>query len=164
MRLFASTGTRRSASTRRSATAAPSGGELHVEVDRAGLGYLGHEALLYRDLTAQENLELYGRLYRVRARDERIASLLDRYGLSAVRSARTGSFSRGMVQRLALCRVLLHSPELVILDEPFTALDTEGSALLDRELEELARTSTVVMTTHDPARVEHLASNRLALV
>jgi ABC-type multidrug transport system ATPase subunit len=92
-----------------------------------------------------------------------VAILLDRFGLSEVRSERTGSFSRGMVQRLALCRVLLHGPELVVLDEPFTALDTEGSALLDRELAELARASTVVMTTHDAARVEHLASERLVL-
>jgi heme exporter protein A len=147
-----------------SGLSAPSGGELRVDVDRGRLGYLGHESLLYRDLTAQENLDLYGRLYRVAGRDARIARLLDRFGLSEVRSERTGSFSRGMVQRLALCRVLLHGPELVILDEPFTALDAEGSALLDRELEELARVSTVVMTTHDPARVEHLASDRLVLV
>jgi heme exporter protein A len=147
-----------------SGLSAPTSGELRVEVDRGRLGYLGHESLLYRDLTAQENLELYGRLYRVSDRGARVALLLDRFGLSAVRSERTGSFSRGMVQRLALCRVLLHSPELVILDEPFTALDTEGSALLDRELEELARASTVVLTTHDPARVEHLASDRLALL
>jgi heme ABC exporter ATP-binding subunit CcmA len=144
--------------------AAPSNGELHVDVDRGRLGYLGHEPLLYRDLTAQENLDLYGRLYRVPERVARIAALLDRFDLSAVRSERAGSFSRGMVQRLALCRVLLHDPDLLILDEPFTALDADGAELLDRLLAELGRMNTVMLTTHDPARVAHLATDRLALV
>jgi heme exporter protein A len=143
--------------------ATPSAGELHVDADRGRLGYLGHDALLYRDLTANENLDLYGRLYRVPDRSHRIGILLDRFGLSSVRSERMGSFSRGMVQRLALCRVLLHDPELLILDEPFTALDAEGSDLLDRQLAELTRTKTVVLTTHDPTRVEHLATDRLVL-
>jgi ABC-type multidrug transport system ATPase subunit len=143
--------------------AAPSKGELDVRVDRGRLGYLGHETLLYRDLTALENLELYGRLYRVRARRERIGELLDRFGLASVRSERAGSYSRGMLQRLALCRALLHDPDLLVLDEPFTALDAEGSALLDLHLAQLAETRTVVLTTHDPARVDHLPSDRLAL-
>jgi ABC-type multidrug transport system ATPase subunit len=143
--------------------AAPSSGELHVDVDRGGLGYLGHQALLYRDLTAEENLDLYGRLYRVSGRSARIALLLERFGLSAVRSERTGSFSRGMIQRLALCRVLLHDPELLVLDEPFTALDADGAELLDALLTDRARNSTIVLTTHDPARVAHLATDRLEL-
>ena len=143
--------------------AAPSRGELDVRVDRGRLGYLGHEALLYRDLTALENLDLYGRLYRVPERRERIGMLLERYGLWQARSERAGSFSRGMLQRLALCRTLLHEPELVVLDEPFTGLDTEGSDLLDRQLTELADSGTVVLSTHDPVRLEHLATDRLAL-
>ena len=69
-----------------------------------------------------------------------------------------------MLQRLALCRTLLHDPDLLVLDEPFTALDAEGSTLLDGELAELAETKTVVVTTHDPERVERLATHRLALV
>ena len=68
-----------------------------------------------------------------------------------------------MLQRLALCRTLLHDPDLLVLDEPFTALDVEGSALLDRQLSYLAETSTVVLSTHDPARVAHLSTDRLAL-
>jgi heme ABC exporter ATP-binding subunit CcmA len=143
--------------------AAPTGGTLEVGAGRAALGYLGHEPLLYRDLTALENLDLYGRLYRVPERRERIGMLLERYGLWDVRGERVASYSRGMTQRLALCRALLHDPELLVLDEPFTALDAEGAALLDRQLTELAGSATVLVTTHEPVRVERLASARLAL-
>ena len=143
--------------------AAPTGGELEVSADRGGLGYLGHEPLLYRDLTALENLDLYGRLYRVPERRERAGMLLERFGLWDVRAERVASYSRGMVQRLALCRALLHDPELLVLDEPFTALDAEGADLLDRWLRELAGLATVLLTTHDPRRVEPLATGRIAL-
>ncbi|MGZ8782873.1 MAG: ABC transporter ATP-binding protein [Gaiellaceae bacterium] len=143
--------------------AAPTGGALAVDAGRSALGYLGHEPLLYRDLTALENLDLFGRLYRVAERRERIGMLLERYGLWEVRRERVASYSRGMTQRLALCRALLHEPELLVLDEPFTALDTEGADLLDRQLAELAGAATVIVTTHDPARVDALASARLAL-
>ena len=68
-----------------------------------------------------------------------------------------------MTQRLALCRALLHDPALLVLDEPFTALDEEGAALLDRELTALAGERTIVLSTHDPARVTALATHRLAL-
>jgi ABC-type multidrug transport system ATPase subunit len=144
--------------------AAPTRGALDVDVTRGQLGFVGHEPLLYRDLTALENLDLYGRLYRVPERRERIGMLLERFGLWDVRSERVASYSRGMTQRLALCRALLHQPELLVLDEPFTALDAEGAGLLDRELAELTGVATVVLSTHDPNRVEPLASSRLALV
>ena len=143
--------------------AAPTRGRLDVDLDRGRLGYLGHEALVYRDLTGIENLDLYGRLYRVPERRERIGMLLERFGLWESRHERAHSFSRGMLQRLALCRALLHDPELLVLDEPFTALDTDGAALLDSQLAELAAAATIVLSTHDPARVESLASQRLAL-
>jgi ABC-type multidrug transport system ATPase subunit len=143
--------------------AAPTGGELTVDAARGDLGFLGHEPLLYRDLTALENLDLYGRLYRVPERRERIGMLLERYGLWEVRADRVASYSRGMTQRLALCRALLHEPDLLVLDEPFTALDAEGAALLDRQLAELAGSATVIVSTHEPARVAPLASGRLGL-
>jgi heme ABC exporter ATP-binding subunit CcmA len=143
--------------------AAPTGGELEVRAERRELGYLGHEPLLYRDLTAFENLELYGRLYRVPERRERIGMLLERFGLWDVRAERVGSFSRGMTQRLALCRALLHDPSLLVLDEPFTALDVEGAELLDRLLAELAGAATVLLSTHESARVEPLATGRVVL-
>ena len=143
--------------------AAATKGTLSVDAERGDLGYVGHEPLLYRDLTALENLELYGRLYRVPERRERSGMLLERFGLWDVRADRVSTFSRGMTQRLALCRALLHDPSLVVLDEPFTALDEGGAALLDRELQALAGERTVVLSTHDPARVEALATQRLVL-
>ena len=143
--------------------ALPSEGELHVDAARAQVGYLGHEPLVYRELTALENLELYGRLYRVHERRERIGMLLERFGLWEVRHERVASYSRGMTQRLALCRVLLHEPALLVLDEPYTALDTQGAELLDGELEELRGERTFLVSTHEPARVEPFATTQVAL-
>ncbi len=134
-----------------------------VDGDRADLGYVGHEPLLYRELTALENLELYGRLYRVPERRERSGMLLERFGLWEARGDRVATFSRGMTQRLALCRALLHDPALLVLDEPFTALDEDGAALLDRELAAMTGERTIVLSTHDPARVAPLATAGLAL-
>jgi ABC-type multidrug transport system ATPase subunit len=96
-------------------------------------------------------------------RRERVGMLLERFGLWDARNNRTSSYSRGMLQRLALCRALLHDPELLVLDEPFTALDADGAELLDRLLAELVGTRTVLLSTHDPQRVEQLATARLAL-
>ena len=143
--------------------ALPTDGALHVDADRAQVGYLGHEPLVYRELTALENLELYGRLYRIQERRERIGMLLERFGLWEVRHERVASYSRGMTQRLALCRVLLHGPALLVLDEPYTALDTQGAELLDGELEELRGERTFLVSTHEPARVEPFATTQVAL-
>ena len=142
--------------------AAPTSGELEVRIDRARLGFVGHEPLVYRELTALENLDLYGRLYRVPERRERIGMLLERFQLWDARSERAGSFSRGMLQRLALCRAFLHEPELYILDEPFSSLDESGAELLDRELADRRANGTFVVATHDPARLERLATARIA--
>src|SRR5947209_15407976 len=143
--------------------AQPTEGTIERNAARAQVGYLGHEPLVYRELTALENLDLYGRLYRVPERRERIGMLLERFGLWEARHDRVASYSRGMTQRLALCRVLLHNPALLILDEPYTALDEAGAELLDAQLEELRDERTVLVSTHDPARVAPIASGRLAL-
>ena len=143
--------------------AAPTRGELNVTVERGRIGYLAHEPLVYRELTALENLDLYGRLYRVPERRERSGMLLERFGLWDARHARAGSFSRGMLQRLALCRTLLHEPSLLLLDEPYSGLDDEGESLLDRELAERVADVTFLVATHEPERLERFASARLAL-
>jgi heme exporter protein A len=143
--------------------AVPTRGDLVVGAERSQVGYLAHEPLVYRELTAVENLDLFGRLYRVPERRERIGMLLERFGLWDARNERVSTYSRGMTQRLALCRALLHDPELLVLDEPYSALDEDGAALLDRELEGLAVTRTLVVATHDPDRLASLATQRLAL-
>ena len=143
--------------------AIPTGGTLEVEPDRSQIGFLGHEPLVYRELTALENLDLYGRLYRVPERRERIGMLLERFGLWEARRERASALSRGQLQRLALCRTVLHKPELLILDEPFSGLDDEGAALLDRELAGMRGQRTLLVATHDPERVAPFASGRLAL-
>jgi heme ABC exporter ATP-binding subunit CcmA len=143
--------------------AQPTEGTIERSAARAKVGYLGHEPLVYRELTALENLELYGRLYRITERRERIGMLLERFGLWEARHERVAAYSRGMTQRLALCRVLLHEPELLVLDEPYSALDEAGAELLDAQLAELLDERTFLLATHDPARVEPLASSALAL-
>ena len=143
--------------------ATPTAGELAVDVERTRVGFLAHESLLYRQLTALENLDLYGRLYRIPERRERIGMLLERFGLWDERHTRAASYSRGMLQRLALCRTLLHEPDLLVLDEPFSSLDDEGAALLDRELAERRELAALVVATHDPDRVLPLATAKLAL-
>jgi ABC-type multidrug transport system ATPase subunit len=143
--------------------AAPTGGELTVEVERAQLGFLGHEPLVYRELTAIENLVLYARLYRVPEARERTGMLLERFGLWDARNERASTYSRGMLQRLALCRALLHEPSLLLLDEPYSGLDAEGAELLDRELAERRVRATFLVATHDPERLAPLASGALAL-
>jgi heme exporter protein A len=140
----------------------PSAGEIVVDAHRRQLGFLAHEALVYRELTALENLDLYGRLYRVPERRERIGMLLERFDLWDSRNERAASFSRGMLQRLALCRVLLHEPELVLLDEPFAGLDSEGAEVLDRELGERHGETTFLVATHEPQRLAPLATGGVA--
>jgi heme exporter protein A len=137
--------------------AAPTAGELSLP-PRHTIGYLGHEPLVYRELTPLENLSLFGRLYRVPERGERIGMLLERFGLWEVRHERVSTFSRGMQQRLGLCRVLLHEPAHLLLDEPYNALDAEGAALLDGVLDE---PRTYVVATHEPQRVARRATRRL---
>src|SRR5436309_4859629 len=143
--------------------ALPSAGEVEISAPRAQIGFLGHEPLVYRELTALENLDLYGRLYHVPERRERIGMLLERFGLWAARNDRASSFSRGMLQRLALCRALLHEPELLLLDEPYSSLDADASRLVDDLVSELVGQRTFAVATHDPERIRPFASQTLVL-
>ena len=135
--------------------AAPSAGTLELPA-REQIGYLGHSPNVYRELTALENLTLFARLYRVER--ERVGMLLERFGLWEARNDRVSTFSRGMQQRLGLCRTLLHDPALLLLDEPTNALDVHGLELLDAVLDE---PRVHVIATHDAARFEARATERL---
>jgi ABC-type multidrug transport system ATPase subunit len=135
--------------------AAPSAGSLELPA-RESIGYLGHSPNVYRELTALENLTLFARLYRVER--ERVGMVLERFGLWQVRNERVSTFSRGMQQRLGLCRALLHEPSLLILDEPTNALDAPGLELLDDVLDE---PRLHVVATHDPARFDARATETL---
>ena len=132
--------------------AAPTAGELAAARHVQTVGYLGHEPLVYRELTPLENLTLFARLYRIPERGERVGMLLERFGLWEVRHERVSTFSRGMQQRLGLCRVLLHDPALLVLDEPYNALDAQGAELLDG----IARRAADVRSSRrtSPQRVE----------
>jgi heme exporter protein A len=126
---------------------------------RHTLGVVSHLPLLYGDLTAEENLRFYGMMYGVPALDRRIAEVLEMVGLAARRRDLVRTFSRGMQQRLAIGRAVLHDPEVMLFDEPHTGLDQDACQMLDNVLREVAaRHRTVVMTSHDLARVADLAS------
>ena len=117
---------------------------------REHIGLVSHHALLYRDLTAAENLTFYAKLYRLPDADERIMAALRKVGLYARQRDPVGTFSRGMIQRLTIARATLHEPDVLLLDEPYTGLDQEASHLLDSLLrEEAARGRTILMITHD---------------
>lgn len=120
------------------------------DVLRSRIGVLGHDLFLYGELTARENLEFFGRLHRVANLDHRVTVALAAARLSDRAGDRAGSFSRGLRQRLALERALLHDPRLVLLDEPFTGLDDASAAILVARLRELRDAGAiVVMATHD---------------
>ena len=115
---------------------------------RAQIGYLGHEPLLYRDLSARENLLLHARLHRVAP--ERVEELLGAVGLSKRAGDPLYSYSRGMVQRCAVARAVLHDPAVVLLDEPRANLDPAAAAIV----EPLLAGRTRVLTSHDPRDAE----------
>lgn len=126
---------------------------------RRRLGVVSHLPLLYGDLTAEENLRFYARMYSVPQADKRITEVLGLVGLQARRHDLVRTFSRGMQQRLAIGRAVLHDPEVMLFDEPHTGLDQDACQMLDGVLREVAaRGRTVVMTSHDLTRVSDLAS------
>jgi len=131
---------------------------------RRRLGVVSHHTLLYGDLTAEENLRFYARMYDVKNAARRIAEMLERVGLAARRRDLVRTFSRGMQQRLAIGRAVLHDPEVMLFDEPYTGLDQDASAMLDGVLREVAAQGrTVLMTTHDLARGLAVADRALVL-
>jgi len=126
---------------------------------RAKLGVVSHMPLLYPDLTAEENLEFYARMYGIIDFGPRITEVLGMIGLEHRRKDLVRTFSRGMQQRLAIGRAVIHDPEVMLFDEPYTGLDQDASEMLDDVLKSVAaKGRTVVMTSHDLARAEDLAT------
>jgi heme exporter protein A len=134
--------------------------EAHVLRSRVGM--LGHETLLYRDLTARENLTFYARLYAIPDPDDRISELLETVGMARRADEPILNLSRGMAQRIAVCRAVLHRPELLLLDEPHAHLDPEASALVEPLI---GRDSgaTRLLVSHDPERAVAEADRVLGL-
>jgi heme exporter protein A len=157
------------------ALARPTGGTVRIggwdlpkEADhvRAQLGVVSHLPLLYDTLTAEENLIFFARLYDIppSERRDRIEGALRRVGLWRRARELVRTYSRGMQQRLAIARAILHDPAVLLLDEPYTGLDQDAAALLDELLREVAVSGrTVVMTTHDLRR-GHALSDRIVIL
>jgi heme exporter protein A len=132
---------------------------------RTTIGYVGHDPGLYGDLTARQNLQLFASLYGIPDAPERIEQMLERVALGDVRKdAIARTFSRGMQQRLALARALLHEPQILLFDEPSSALDPTGAAWLAEELaRERAAGRLVVLVTHDLDAAAAVASHLVIL-
>jgi heme exporter protein A len=136
------------------------GMSVREEATRRRIGVLGHGISLYDELSAAENLNLFARLYGVANPKQRVDEMLERTGLDHVRDGLAREFSRGMRQRLAVARVFLHDPEILILDEPFTALDDRAIAVLQALLNDMrARGRTIVMSTHQLREALELATH-----
>jgi heme ABC exporter ATP-binding subunit CcmA len=137
----------------------PSKGKVQAP-SRERIGVLGHGISLYDELSAIENLLFFGRLYRVPETAKRAGEMLERTGLDRVRDGLVREFSRGMRQRLAVARVFMHDPDLLLLDEPFTALDDRAIAVLHSLLAEIhQKGGTVVMSTHQLREALELATH-----
>ncbi len=140
----------------------PSSGRLRIagldpaqsgEEVRRHIGFLSHRTLLYDDLTAEQNLDFYARLYDLDVPQERIGHLLERVGLATRRHDLVRTFSRGMQQRLSVARAVLHEPSILLLDEPYTGLDPSAAQVLTDLLVDLAGEGcTILLTTHDLTR------------
>ncbi len=131
---------------------------------RRKIGFLGHDSFLYPDLTPEENLTFYGKAYNLPNLADRIDKRLEQVGLEDWRAMPVRHFSRGMEQRLGLARALLHEPDLFLLDEPYTGLDTRAVAILDDTLTDAkAQGKTVVLSSHDFDQSRELLSQAIIL-
>jgi heme exporter protein A len=137
----------------------PTGGTVRVRGEdlskaatalRRHIGLISHNPLLYGDLTPDENLSFFSRMYDLPDAAPRIDTVLEQVGLAARRRDPVRTFSRGMVQRLAIARAILHDPAIMLLDEPYTGLDLQAADMLRSVLQELAASNrTVILTTHN---------------
>ena len=131
---------------------------------RRQIGFLSHQPLLYDDLSADENLLFYGRMYDVMDVKTRIAALLQQVALEPNQHGLVRTFSRGMRQRLSIARALLHDPPILLMDEPYTGLDQQAASVLDRVLQDVGVADrTIILTTHDLDRGWRV-SDRVAML
>ena len=131
---------------------------------RASIGLVAHESLCYGDLSARENLTFFGSLYGVADPSARAAQLLQRVALETAADRPARTYSRGMLQRLALARALVHGPRLLLLDEPLTGLDRQGTQLVvDLLLEEKARGTSLLVVSHELPAIAPLCDRVLVL-
>lgn len=136
----------------------------HADKVRRHIGLVSHQALLYGDLTAGENLHFFARMYGLNSREERVEAALKQVGLAARQRDPVRTFSRGMTQRLTIARATLHEPDVLLFDEPYTGLDQEASALLDDLLRtQAALGRTILMITHDLVHGLNLADRAAIL-
>lgn len=133
------------------------------ETARASLGMVSHAPMLYPDLTAEENLVFFGRLYGVEDPKRRAVQLLDHVGLKHRRKDLVRTFSRGMTQRASIARALMNDPAVLLLDEPYSGLDPAAAEALDGLLESIRPGRTFVMVGHDFSRGMALATHVLVM-
>ncbi len=136
----------------------PTKGEAHLlgidlkedaDAAREHIGLISHNSMLYADLTAEENLQIAARLYGVQHPDARVAEMLDAVELTHRRLDTVGTFSRGMTQRLSIARALIHDPDIVFLDEPYSGLDPHAVEIFDGLIASVRADRTFVMVSHD---------------
>jgi len=152
---------------------APSSGTVYFEGQeltealgayRRRIGMLSHRSYLYNNLSAEENLRFYGRMYSMNQLAARIDEVLDRVGLELYRNDLVRTFSRGMHQRLAIARAILHHPDILLLDEPYTGLDQHAAHVLESTLHDFRKRGTsCVMVSHDFERGLSLADQYVIL-
>jgi heme exporter protein A len=133
------------------------------EQAREAIGLISHNPMLYPDLTAEENLLLYAKLYGVRDPQKRVVELLDAVGLKHRRLDRVRTFSRGMTQRVSIARALVNDPSVVLLDEPYSGLDPHAMRIFDELIESVRENRTFVMVSHDLDKGLALADHVLVL-
>jgi len=155
-----------------STLARPTSGEAFVagvdvreEPDEARehIGFISHQSMLYPDLTAEENLLLYAKLYGVEDPEARVAELLDAVGLAHRKLDLVRTFSRGMMQRVSIARALVHDPDVVFLDEPYSGLDPHAVEIFDELIESVRGDRTFVMVSHDLAKGFAMCTHALVL-
>ena len=152
-------------------TARPTSGHIHYDASlrndtarRAAVGMVAHDAMLYPDLTGLENLELYAALFSVARAAQRVEELRERFGVGRFADRPVRTYSRGQVQRVALCRALLHGPRILLLDEPTNGLDADSMTRLAEAIAaERARGVIQILVTHDAPFAERVADTHVAL-